>query len=308
MKWVLIGVVGLVLLSGMGMGPGIQQTPPRAQTACDVPTHLTAVDVAGLALAAGFTGHDVVVAVAVSRAESAWDPTATNENTNGTTDYGLWQINSVHAPILASGNWSDPLDNARMAYAVWKGGGWNAWTGTYVQGLHLPYMAEAQQAFDFVTSSTTEFHGCEEPLTLPVADASVADVVNNPRIGMNSIQLHDLESEQEDPRIVDILAWIAERHTITITALKSDHGLTTKDGYVSNHSFGRAVDIGIVDGKVCAPYGPNDPCGQLVYELAALSGPMKPTELIAIFDPNPADPTNFARSDHDDHVHVAFDR
>ena len=36
-----------------------------------------------------------------------------------------------------------------------------------------------------------------------------------------------------------------------ITALKSDHSRTTVDGNVSNHSSGRAMDIGAVDGEIC---------------------------------------------------------
>jgi hypothetical protein len=51
--------------------------------------------------------------------------------------------------------------------------------------------------------------------------------------------------------VIATLACIARRHSIVVTALKSDHSLLTVDGNVSNHSAGRAVDIGAVDGEIC---------------------------------------------------------
>lgn len=87
------------------------------------------VDVARAAHQAGFPDNQLVTAVAIAYAESGFNADATNHNTNGSTDYGLWQINSVHNfPELANGQWRDPNTNARLAYQVWKGSGWNAWS------------------------------------------------------------------------------------------------------------------------------------------------------------------------------------
>lgn len=84
-------------------------------------------EIAAAAKAAGFSGNHLVTAVAVALAESGGDTTATNRNNNGTTDYGLWQINTVHGDLLKSGNWQNPIDNAKMAMAVYKKQGWTAW-------------------------------------------------------------------------------------------------------------------------------------------------------------------------------------
>jgi hypothetical protein len=46
------------------------------------------------------------------------------------------------------------------------------------------------------------------------------------------------------------------RHTVVVTALRSDHSRFTVDGAVSNHSAGRGVDIGAVDGEVSRGTGP----------------------------------------------------
>jgi hypothetical protein len=43
---------------------------------------------------------------------------------------------------------------------------------------------------------------------------------------------------------------------VAITALKSDHSTYTVDGTISNHSAGRAMDIGAVDGEICRGWPP----------------------------------------------------
>jgi len=45
-------------------------------------------------------GSESQKALAVMKAESGGNPKAVNKNTNGTTDYGLFQINSIHIPEL----------------------------------------------------------------------------------------------------------------------------------------------------------------------------------------------------------------
>lgn len=86
-------------------------------------------DVAKAAHAAGFPDGELVTAVAIAWAESSLDADATHRNGDGSVDYGLWQINSVHQfPEFASGAWRDPKTNAQMAYRVWKSQGWNAWS------------------------------------------------------------------------------------------------------------------------------------------------------------------------------------
>lgn len=65
-----------------------------------------------------------VTAVAVALAESGGRTAARNTNRNGSTDTGLWQINSVHK---WSGDLTDPRENLRAAESVWSRQGWGAW-------------------------------------------------------------------------------------------------------------------------------------------------------------------------------------
>ena len=56
-------------------------------------------------------------------------------------------------------------------------------------------------------------------------------------------------------------------------------------------------------GRIAAPLRR----GILVEELAHAQGRMRSTGLIWCWDPDPADPGMFARSDHCDHIHWGMD-
>ncbi|NUR86584.1 MAG: transglycosylase SLT domain-containing protein [Nonomuraea sp.] len=93
---------------------------------------------------AGFPRQSLVTAVAVALAESGCRPDASHVNSNGTTDRGLWQINSIH-PYSAECLF-DPQCNANAAFAISGGGAnWNPWT-TYKSGAYLSYLQRAQDA------------------------------------------------------------------------------------------------------------------------------------------------------------------
>ncbi len=100
---------------------------------------LTDDQIRAAAAAAGFTGADLDTAVAVAKAESSGNAGATHVNNNGSTDYGLFQINSVHSSLLAGKNWQDPTVNAQLAYSVFKSSGWGAWS-TYNSGAYTKYL------------------------------------------------------------------------------------------------------------------------------------------------------------------------
>jgi len=122
----------------------------------------------------------------------------------------------------------------------------------------------------------------------------------------NDLELKDLTDGAIDPRIVGLIGAITQEHQLTISALRSDHSQYTVEGNVSNHYFGRAMDIAAVDGVACTDTAPTAPCADLARTLAYLPAPAHPTELIYCFDvdgPGPA----FARSDHCDHVHAGYD-
>lgn len=95
---------------------------------------------------AGFSGDDLVIAVAVALAESGGRSDAVGTNGDGTRDYGAWQINDrAHADLFDRfPQWGYGPDNARMAHAVWAASGWSAWT-TYKNGKYRAFMDQGRQ-------------------------------------------------------------------------------------------------------------------------------------------------------------------
>jgi hypothetical protein len=124
----------------------------------------------------------------------------------------------------------------------------------------------------------------------------------------NSLEMVDIQSGAIDPRILNLIGAISQQHTIRISALRSDHSKYTSSGNVSNHYYGRAMDIAAIDGVPCTDVSPDGPCGTIARQLGALPPSQEPTELIYCFDPDgTANPNGFAAADHCDHIHVGFD-
>jgi hypothetical protein len=82
-----------------------------------------------LAIGAGLSKSAATVATAVAKVESGFNTAAVNHNTNGTTDYGLWQLNSGNSGI-AQGSTADfdPQVAAKaMAAFSHNGTNWQQW-------------------------------------------------------------------------------------------------------------------------------------------------------------------------------------
>jgi hypothetical protein len=142
---------------------------------------------------------------------------------------------------------------------------------------------------------------------VPPPSDTVPEILADRGITLTPLQRSDVRSGALDPRLLGLMAGIGKRHAIVVTALKSDHSTYTVSGNVSNHSAGRAMDIGAVDGEVCRGTRTGR-CADLVRELAAMTGPLRSTELIYCWDPDgPSDPRGFARADHCDHIHAGWD-
>ena len=142
------------------------------------------------------------------------------------------------------------------------------------------------------------------PLT---AGGSAAALLANPRLQhYNPAWTRgDLQAGIVDARVIAALSWALERHTLGIWVFKTGHNRLAASGNVSNHSYGRAVDIASVDGEVCSGTR-TGACGRLAIELATLTGPLHSDELIYCFDPDPLDPGSWAQPDHCNHVHLGY--
>jgi Transglycosylase SLT domain len=195
-----------------------------------------------------------------------------------------------------------PADSAAtLARMIWSRGGLSA--GLFEHN-HAKWYVDAVLAEAELIEGKCEESTVEWALALP--NVVIAPIEWQNLTLSNELEKRDLDSGAIDPRIVGLIGAITQSHQITISALRSDHSMYTAEGGVSNHFYGRAMDIAAVDGVSCTDTAPTAPCAQLATTLSQLPVPAMPTELIYCFDVDGAGPA-FARSDHCDHVHVGYD-
>lgn len=107
-----------------------------------------ATQIAQLARNAGFPESAIPTVVSIALAESGGRSGAVNNaNNNGSSDYGLMQINSVHSNLLKNNDWEDPQQNMNMAFQIYKSAGnkFTPWV-TYNTGAVNRYAGIARQA------------------------------------------------------------------------------------------------------------------------------------------------------------------
>jgi hypothetical protein len=197
---------------------------------------------------------------------------------------------------------ADPADSAAtLARLIWSRGSIRAGIFTHNQA---EWYVQAVLADAAQIKGSCEATNVDWRVALP--GGSGAQINWSNLTLSNDLELRDLTTGAIDPRIVALIGAITQEHELTLSALRSDHSELTTSGYVSNHFYGRAMDIAVVDGVSCTDTSPDAPCGELAHSLSQLTGPLHPTELIYCYDvdgPGPA----FALPDHCDHVHVGFD-
>jgi hypothetical protein len=133
-----------------------------------------------------------------------------------------------------------------------------------------------------------------------------AMVLSNPRIHLSSYAAGDVAVGRIDPRVLEVLLVLAERFDLgSVGPLITGHsyfvaGTTTP----SNHAFGRAVDISVIDGQAVTI---DNPAARAAMQLILrLSPPLLPDELGGPFVMYHAGVRTFTR-DHHDHIHIGWD-
>lgn len=115
----------------------------------------------------------------------------------------------------------------------------------------------------------------------------------------------DLEQGRIDQRVIDFLLWVLERHTISVSSLKTGHSefVNGKDTR-SHHFFGRAVDISVVDGQAVRSSSPASRA--LAEEINGLQQG-RPVEVGTPWPDMEHLPGFFHDNDHLDHLHIGYD-
>jgi hypothetical protein len=242
---------------------------------------------------------------AIARLESDFGRGMTKQELRTKGPLGLdpteWSTYAVDGDEDGHIRHADIADSAAtLARLIWSRGSLRAGIFThnqaewYVQAV----LADAEQV-----KGTCETTNVDWRVSLPGDGSTPIDWAHLTL--SNSLELRDLTTGALDPRIMALIGAITQEHEIRISALRSDHSELTSTGTVSDHYYGRAMDIAEVDGVSCTDTEPTAPCGELAHSLSQIKGRLHPTELIYCYDvdgPGPA----FALPDHCDHVHVGF--
>lgn len=120
--------------------------------------NLSISDIGTYASNAGFSGADLVTAVAIAMAESSGNPDAVGDANIGNGSFGLWQISSKYHPEYGP-DFSilfDPQTNADAAYAIYSAAGdsFSPWS-TYNSGAYNTYLSAVGAAIATLGSTGT---------------------------------------------------------------------------------------------------------------------------------------------------------
>lgn len=141
-------------------------------------------------------------------------------------------------------------------------------------------------------------------------DGDAAALLNDPNVTIYQAGREDLTAGRVDRRVIAVLRALGRDHTITVTSLVTGHPRCAVNGQrpgpecaVSNHYFGRAVDIAVLDGTAVSAQDPA--VATVMRQLAALGGPLRPDEIGGPVDTG--DPGVVTDSFHSDHIHIGWD-
>jgi hypothetical protein len=134
--------------------------------------------------------------------------------------------------------------------------------------------------------------------------AQTLALLGNANVTLGPAGRADLSAGLIDPRVVAVLARLAEAHALVVGPICSDHPKFDPGGAISNHYWGRAADITAIDG---APVSPSNAAAHAAaLSLDSLPPSIRPSEIGTPFVI--AAPGYFTDAAHQDRVHVGFDQ
>ncbi len=133
-------------------------------------------------------------------------------------------------------------------------------------------------------------------------------VLANPNIELRPEAEADVRAGRVDPRVLAVLLALSERFSLAGVGpfVRGHSYYVAGTNRPSNHAFGRAVDIGTIDGELVSPA--NGAARQAALALASLPAPLRPDEIGSPFAELSGLPGLFSDADHQDHIHLGFDQ
>lgn len=131
-------------------------------------------------------------------------------------------------------------------------------------------------------------------------------VLSHPAIHLTHAARGDVSSGLVDPRVLGVLLLVAQTHELGLVGpLVTGHSYYVKGTTrVSNHIFGRAVDIGGVDGMPVSPA--NEAAREVMEELLTLPDLLVPDEVGGPWLVSVGARSSFTNADHQDHIHLGY--
>jgi hypothetical protein len=116
-------------------------------------------DIATVASNAGFSGSDLIIAVAVAMAESSGNPQSLGDLGIGQGSFGLWQISSKYHPEYGPDFSAlyDPQTNANAAYQIYAAAGnsFQPWS-TFKSGIYASFVEDASSAVSAIAGAVAD--------------------------------------------------------------------------------------------------------------------------------------------------------
>lgn len=139
------------------------------------------------------------------------------------------------------------------------------------------------------------------------AAALTQAVLTNARIELRPEAAADMRAGRVDPRVLAVLLALSERFTLgDVGPFVTGHAYyVAGKNRPSNHAFGRAVDIGSINGAPVS--AANSAARRAALALAPLPAPLRPDELGSPYADLAHLPGFFSDDAHDDHLHLGFD-
>ena len=133
----------------------------------------------------------------------------------------------------------------------------------------------------------------------PAALLANANLLLSPQAGA------DLAAGKVDRRVTEVLAAMAGRHRISVSVIETGHSMHVKGtDRVSNHYYGRAVDIYEVDGAPVS--AANDGALELAVALLTADASIRPDEFGSPWPELGHFPGAFTDADHLGHLHLGW--
>jgi hypothetical protein len=115
----------------------------------------------------------------------------------------------------------------------------------------------------------------------------------------------DIASGQIDVRVLVVLRYLAEANgQVSVSSLHSGHGVFSRPGVVSAHTYGLAVDVSALGHtSIVGHQEAGSVTERAVRDLLLLPAELQPRQVISLIGMGGP---SFALADHDDHIHIGF--